>query len=328
MKNRPRLTDAAEVIRCHTRFLLTAHVRPDGDAIGSVLGLHLALQQLGKRPSMILDDECPHMYRFLPAWQDMLSPDKAEDDWEFEAAIVLDCDGLDRAGSVADLVSRLHPVVDIDHHTGRKAFGDVRAVYEDAAATAELVYELLQELGHAVTPDVAACLLAGLMFDTGSFRFANTSPGALRVAAELVEAGAVVEDIATALFAEEPFAKLTLRGIALSRAIRSCGGRICGSYLLRSDFEATGALPEHAEGIVEQLRGVAGVQVGVLSREVDSGEAKLSFRSRGWPDVGAVAAEFGGGGHREAAGATFCGSAQQALQAAISAIQLKMKGAP
>jgi len=321
VSSRRNLADVARVIKQHQSFLLTAHVRPDGDAIGSLLALYWALRGLGKRATMVLHDECPQAYRFLPGWAAILSPDDADDEWRFDAAVVLDCEGLERTGAVADLLANIRPIIDIDHHAGRKAFGDVHATYEDAAATAELIYELLGHLAAPLTADIATCLLAGLMFDTGSFRYANTTARALRTAAALVEAGARADRVASALFAEEPFPKVVLRGIALSRARLAAGGRICGSYLQRADFAATGALDEHAEGIVEELRGVGGVLVGILSRELPTGEAKLSFRSHGVPDVSQIAAQFGGGGHREAAGSCFAGSAEEALDAAMAAVE-------
>ena len=288
-------------------FLVTSHEAPDGDALGSLLATGLALRSLGKDAVMFLggDAPLPGEYRFLAlpdlGLQRELPPDAGE-----RVLVAVDCASAGRVGAVPDLVERAPFTVNVDHHHDNPRFGDVNLVDEDASSTGEVLADVFRELGVALTPEIAEALYIALVTDTGRFQYANTTPKALRLAAELVEAGADVNRVFQGVYENVQFAKLKLLARALDRAQVLEGGEIVVSYLLRDDFEVVGATEPYSEGIIDVLRSVEGSLVSALIREPprDGGPArKVSLRSSvDEVDVSAIARKSGGGGHREAAG--------------------------
>jgi len=284
-----------------SEFLLTAHVDPDGDAIGSCLGLEAALQYLGKETQVVLESPVPASLEFLPGADRILRPGRVAT--RFTHALVLDSSSLDRVGTVAS--SNLAPnarVAVIDHHWGNEGFGSPRLVNPEASATAELIYDLIEYLHVPISPEIATNLYTGILSDTGGFRYANTSARTLRVAARLVEHGAAAADVAEALYATKTAPSLRILGLALASLETKSGGRIGAMTISRSMFEEAGATPEDADGIVQYAKALAGARVGVLIQEIAPGEIRASLRSDGTVDVNEVASRFGGGGHRNAAG--------------------------
>jgi bifunctional oligoribonuclease and PAP phosphatase NrnA len=289
------------------RFLVTSHEAPDGDALGSLLATGLALRALGKDAVMFLGGEAPlpGEYRFLGlpelGLHRELPPDADE-----RILVALDCASASRVGGVPGLVERAPFTVNVDHHHDNPRFGDVDLVVEEASSTGEVLADVFQELGVALTPDIAEALYIALVTDTGRFQYANTSPKALRLAAELVEAGADVNRVFQGVYENVQFAKLKLLARALDRARVLEGGEIVVSHLLRDDFEAVGATEPYSEGIIDVLRSVEGSLVSALIREPPRDGAparKVSLRSSvDEVDVSAIARKSGGGGHREAAG--------------------------
>jgi len=314
------MAEVAEAIRRHRSFVLTTHVRPDGDACGSSLAMLYALRRLGKHVCLATQDDMPPRYGFLPGYRDVGPAIPVEKALEFDCAIALDCDGLGRTGTMRPVFEAVGTIIDIDHHEGLKAFGDARLVVPEASCTGELVYHLLRPLGVPLDADLATCLLCAVMYDTGSFRHTNTTPGALRMAADLMEAGADPHSVGFHVFDDTPFAQLALRGRVLSTAHLALGDRVVIATALREHFERTGALPADTEGIVDDLRSVSGIDVAVLIVEMTDGMSKVSLRAVRDVDVAAVMATFGGGGHRRAAGCEIAGGADAVGEVVLDAL--------
>jgi bifunctional oligoribonuclease and PAP phosphatase NrnA len=295
----------ADEIRSRNRFLLTAHEGPDGDALGSLLGLHHLLTQLGKDSVMFLaakEFPLPIEYRFLPLEEVF---HEAPADMADRAAIFLDCGNIDRM-PVDFLAAEDVFTINIDHHHDNTLFGDVNLVEVDASCTAEIVYELAVLLGAQITPEMASALYVGLVTDTGKFMYENTNARTHRIAADLIEAGVEVDETYRRLYEHVPIEKLRLLSRALEGLRRHCEGRLVLAYITAADYEASGAGEEMTEGIIDHLRSVEGARVAALIRDLgDRGRAarKVSLRSSdGEVDVSAIARKYGGGGHKRAAG--------------------------
>jgi phosphoesterase RecJ-like protein len=299
------LAAVADAIRAHDRFVVVTHENPDGDALGSLLGLTLGLRELGKDVVMYLagDAPLPREYVFLDLREltRELPADVAE-----RVLLAVDCANERRIGESRDPVERTKLVVDIDHHHDNSRFGDVNLIVADASSTAEIVRDVLGELDVPLTPEISEALYVGLVTDTGRFQYSNTTPKALRLAAELVEAGADVHGIFRHVYETVQFAKLKLLARALERAQVFEGGRLVVSFLVRDDFSDVGAEEPFSEGIIDYLRAVEGSELVALIRQPPRDEGpthRISLRSsHDEVDVSAIAREREGGGHRQAAG--------------------------
>jgi phosphoesterase RecJ-like protein len=295
----------ADAIRANERFIVVTHENPDGDALGSMLGTALGLRALRKDVVMYLAGSAPTPaeYRFLD-----LADVRRElpDDLEERVMLAVDCANERRIGEANTGVDRAKLVVNVDHHHDNSDFGNLNLVVADASSTSEIVRDILGELDVALTPELAAALYVGLVTDTGRFQYSNTTPKALRLAAELVEAGADVHGIFRHVYETVQFAKLKLLARALERAQLFEGGRLVISYLVKDDFGDVGAEEPYSEGIIDSLRAVEGSEMVALIREPPRNEGparRISLRSsHDEVDVSAIARKSGGGGHRQAAG--------------------------
>ncbi|HET7572183.1 MAG TPA: bifunctional oligoribonuclease/PAP phosphatase NrnA [Gaiellaceae bacterium] len=291
-------------MRQHDRFLVVSHENPDGDALGSLLAATLALRALGKDAVMYLagDTPLPREYAFMHLDSLVRTPpaDSAE-----RVLFAVDCAKAERIGD-PDVTARAPLVVNVDHHHDNTRFGDVNLIVADASSTGEVLREVIRTLGVELTAELAEPLYIALVTDTGRFQYSNTTPKALRLAAELVEAGADIHAVFQQVYESVEFAKLKLLARALGRAEVLEGGRIVVSHLVRTDFSDVGAAEPYSEGIIDYLRAVEGAELAVLVREQLSRGAearKGSLRaSIDELDVSAIARVFGGGGHRQAAG--------------------------
>ena len=295
----------AATLRERDRFILTAHEGPDGDALGSLLGLHHLLTQMGKDSLMFMaakEFPLPIEYRFLPLEEVF---HEAPADMADRTVIFLDCGNIDRM-PVDFLTAGDNFVINIDHHHDNTRFGDINLVDTSASSTAEIVYELGRLLGCSFSPEIASALYVGLVTDTGKFMYENTDAGTHRIAAELIEAGVEVDDTYRRLYEHVPIEKLRLVARALNGIQMHCDNRLVLAYVTQADYEATGAGEEMTEGIIDHLRSVEGAKVAALVRDQGSrGRAarKVSLRSsEGDVDVSAIARQNGGGGHKRAAG--------------------------
>jgi phosphoesterase RecJ-like protein len=295
---------AAE-IRGRERFLLTAHEGPDGDALGSLLGMHHLLSSLGKDSVMFLaakEFPLPIEYRFLPLEEVFHEPPA---DLADRAIVFLDCGNIDRM-PVDFLSEGGDLIVNIDHHHDNTMFGDINLVDVEASCTAEIVYELAVLLGAEIAPEMATALYVGIITDTGKFMYENTNARTHRIAADLIEAGVSVDETYRRLYEHVPIEKIRLVSRALDGIERHCDGRLVFAYIRAGDYEASGAGEEMTEGVIDFLRSVEGGKVAALIRDLgDRGTSarKVSLRSSdGVIDVSAIARKHGGGGHKRAAG--------------------------
>jgi bifunctional oligoribonuclease and PAP phosphatase NrnA len=294
-----------DTIRSNDLFLVTTHENPDGDALGSLLAMTLAVRALDKEAVMYLSGTAPTPaeYQFLD-----LSDVRRDLPGDLGQRVLLAVDAANerRIGPDDELLDRARLVVDIDHHHDNTRFGAVNLVVDDASSTAEIVRDVLRELDVALTPQIAEALYVALVTDTGRFQYTNTTPKALRLAAELVESGADIHGIFRRVYETVQFAKLKLLARALERAHLYEGGRLVVSYLLKEDFTDVGAEETYSEGIIDSLRAVEGSEMVALIREPPRNEGparRVSLRSsHDEMDVSAVARKAGGGGHRQAAG--------------------------
>jgi bifunctional oligoribonuclease and PAP phosphatase NrnA len=299
------LQAVADALRSHERFLLVTHENPDGDALGSLLATKLALDSLGKDSEMYLygDAPLPKEYGFMP-----LGGVRREvpDDAAERVLVALDCANESRIGPVPELLEQAPLTLDIDHHHDNSRFGDINLVVGDASSTGEVLRDVFAELDVPLTPEIAEALYIAVVTDTGRFQYTNTTPKALRLAAELVEAGADVHRVFQGVYESVEFAKLKLLARALERAQVYEGGRLVVSHLLRSDFTELNAAEAYSEGIIDYLRAVEGAEMAALIREPPRREGpvrRVSLRaSNDELDVSAIARKSNGGGHRQAAG--------------------------
>ena len=300
------LAAVAETIRSHDRFLIVTHENPDGDALGSLLAMKLALDSLGKDSKMYLygDAPLPREYAFMPL--DGLLRREPPADAAQRVLLALDCANEQRLGPDSTLLERAPLTVDVDHHHDNSRFGDVNLIIPHASSTGEVLRDLFRELGVGLTPDIAEALYIAVVTDTGRFQYTNTTPKALRLAAELVEAGADVHRVFQGVYESVEFAKLKLLARALERAQVYEGGQLVVSYLLRSDFTELNIAEAYSEGIIDYLRAVEGADMAALIREPPRREGparRVSLRaSTDEVDVSAIARKSAGGGHRQAAG--------------------------
>ncbi len=311
-----------DFVRRHRRFLLTTHVRPDGDGLGSMLALAEVLQSQGKAVQMTVASVLPPRYDFL-------DPDKrvrrfvppGEEYRDAEAVVVLDTGTWNQLGDFGNFLrSRKVPTVVIDHHLTQDHVGEVMLVDTTAEATGRLVYEAVTALGGPLPPSAAHRLFVAVAMDTGWFRHSNTTPATFALASQLVAAGAQPTAAYEALFEQNTLGRLRLTGLVLERLHVVHGGRVAYTEVRRADYEATGATPQDTEDLVNYTRALAGVEVGLFFMEQPRGGVKVSFRSRARIDVARLAERFGGGGHRLASGATLDAALDAARARVLAAV--------
>lgn len=324
------MSDRAAIVerfRADDKFLLTTHENPDGDALGSLVGMNAVLQSLGKDTVMFMREEefpLPYEYRYLLADDQAIHTEPS--DLLDRTVVFLDCGQFERM-DVEFLRNDALTLINIDHHHDNTCFGAFNLVEGTASCTGELVYSLMKELGVELTPFVADALYVALVTDTGRFMYGNTGADAHRMAADLIDNGAVdVHAAYVRLFEDQPFGKVQLLGRALATLRRFDDGLITACNLTKDDFSETDSEETFTEGIVDFARSVSGTEVGVLVREL-TGEgrehlSKISLRSSGdRVDVSAIARDFGGGGHRKAAGATTDKSLDQVFEDVRQAVR-------
>jgi bifunctional oligoribonuclease and PAP phosphatase NrnA len=317
----------ADAIRAGDRFLLTTHENPDGDALGSLLGMHRILEALGKDTVMFLTAKefpLPVEYRFLPLEEVFHEPPA---DIADRVVIFLDCGNIDRM-PVDFLQNGDNKVINIDHHHDNTRFGTINLVDVDASCTAEIVYDLSGLLDVQLTAEVANALYVGLVTDTGKFMYENTDARSHRMAAGLIEAGVDVNEIYRRLYEHAPIEKLKLLARALEGVSLRDGGRLAVTYISTEDYAVSGAGEALTEGIIDHLRTIDGAVVAAVVRdqpETGRSARKVSMRSTdGRVDVSAIARQHGGGGHRRAAGFGTDLEFEQVVEFLIAEISLQL----
>lgn len=304
-----------EHIESARTIAVSGHTNPDGDALGSALALGHSVRAAypDKRVDMILadDDVIPRIYRFLPG-ADELTPAVVHDE-VYDLFVSVDAPSLERLNDAAVVAKRALGRVCIDHHPAREEFAEMAVRVPSAAATAVLVTELIDVAGWPCTPDIATCLLTGVMTDTGRFQYQNADPSAFACASRLVDAGAQPSKIALEVYQSQRLAYLHLESIVMSRIETRCAGRIAFSYAYARDLKECGVKSAECDGLVDLVRQVEGAELILFLRETDEGSVRGNLRSKGSQDVSGVAVELGGGGHTAAAGFTLGKTVEQAV---------------
>jgi len=310
------LSQVVELIEAKNKFAITAHLRPDGDSLGSSLGLYWLLRALDKDVEVIMRDPVPHTYRNLPGARDVRVTPTADD--SYDGVFVIECSDVARPG-LLNLEKQF--VVNIDHHATTAHFGKINWIDSTAAACGEMIYNLAKALGVRVTKEIAECCYTALITDTGSFHYSNTTERTFKVASELLRTGVKPAKTAEAVFASYPWSRIQLMGAVLSTARRDSTGHVA---LLRHSMEmqqSAAASDEDADGFVNYPLTVGEVEAVAMLKECEPGVYRTSLRSKGEVNVAKVAELFGGGGHRNAAGCTLRGTWEEVEEKITALLQ-------
>ncbi|HZE63835.1 MAG TPA: bifunctional oligoribonuclease/PAP phosphatase NrnA [Pyrinomonadaceae bacterium] len=310
------LSQVVELIESKRKFAITSHRRPDGDSLGSSLGLYWLLRALDKDVEVIMRDPVPHAYQQLPGAKNVRVTPAVDN--SYHAVFVIECSDVTRPG-LEELEKQF--VVNIDHHSTTALFGKINWIDSTASAVGEMIYNLCKATGVRVTKEIAECVYTALITDTGSFHFSNTTERTFKVASELLRTGVKPAKVAEAVFASYPWSRIQLMGAVLSTARRDSTGKVA---LLRHTLEmqhTAHSSDEDADGFVNYPLTVGEVEAVAMLRESEPGVYRTSLRSKGEVNVAKVAEKFGGGGHRNAAGCTLRGTWEEAEEKIIALLQ-------
>lgn len=319
------IRDAADKLKESYRVLLTCHRNPDGDAIGSELGLAELADKIGVEAVIINRDETPANLRLLPGADRILVTDKLPEDFPaaYDLVITVECPELERAGFGG--LTQL-PILNIDHHPTNSGYGVVNYLDEESPAVGEMVWHLYRELGVQPTVDAATNLFTALSTDTGDFRYSNATGRAFRAGAELVEAGAEPSRVANWIHNNRSLASVRLLGESLRTLRLMCEGSLALITADADAFRRANAGPEDTEETVNVPRSIGGVDAVAYFKQWEPGVVRVSLRSRGDVDVSAIAEKFGGGGHKNAAGCTVTGELAEIEEKVAAAVAEALGG--
>ena len=307
-----------EMISQYRTFLITSHVRLDGDALGSELALYWTLIGLGKEALIYNQDQTPENYRFLPGSEHIVQ--SLADPERYEVVFVLDCSELSRIGAPAQVIGGMPRIINIDHHVSNGGFCEVVLIDREASSTGELLYRLIASLGTPITEEVANNLYAAIMTDTGGFSYRNTKSATLHAAGDLVAKGANPQWLSENIYDNGPLERIRLLTCALETLTLDLDDQVASMFVSLADLAATGAQSEHIEGFVDILRTIKGVGVAILYLELEPDHYKLSIRSKGQINVEQVARHFGGGGHTNAAACKINGSLAEVRRQVVDVV--------
>lgn len=303
------------VLKESDKIVILPHVSADGDAIGSSLALAMVLRKLGKKPKVMLEEDIPYIYGFLPG-REMAEVFTTGHEL-FNAAVALDTGDLGRLGARRSMFESAAETVNIDHHNTNTEFAFHNYVSAGSSAVGEIIYEMIKSMGLKPDMDIATCLYVAIATDTGSFRFSNTSPLTHQIVSELINVGVKVAEVSTKIFDSNSYEKVKLTGAAISKLEILENGRIAIMALDYDLIKETGAKEEDSDGIINIARNIRGVEVAAMLREWSNGEIKVNLRSSSYVDVSAIAGLYKGGGHKRAAGYITGGSLEAAKNALL-----------
>ena len=314
-----------QCIQDATHIVLATHVHPDGDALGSLLGFADILESQGKKVFRYLDAPVSHLYDFLPTAKLVNTNIDAAIKFAEQAsaagnkvvAVALDCGDAERLGESKERLLAISPFIVIDHHHGHREFGDHLWLESSCSSTGEMVYELALALNANVSVEAAFCLYVAIVTDTGSFRYESTSPRTMRVAADLIEKGVRPDEVAESVYDNYTLARLRLMELVLATLVVHAEGKIALVSVNEAMFKQSGATSDDVEGFINYPRSLSTVQVAGFIKEIKKGTVSVSLRAKGNVDVAAIAAHFGGGGHKNAAGFRFSGTSIEDVQALV-----------
>lgn len=310
------------LIKDKRNFLILVHEKPDGDAIGCQLALLLALKALGKNADGIAET-VPEQYRLLPGFEFLKTPEKYKKDQSVDVCFVLDSGNPSR--TPGGLISESATIVNIDHHADNTMFGNINFVNSAAAAAGMLIFEILKSLDIQITPDMADCLYAAIITDTGRFGFSNTNTDVFKVMADLVELGASPVRITNMIYKNYSFRRAMIFGKALNTIESHLEGKVVTMELPYETVEAMSIEPHETDGLVEYLQGIKDQEVSFLMKEFSPAEVRVSLRSRGAVDVMKIAGKYNGGGHKVASGCTMKMSLKEAKNTLIEECRQQLK---
>lgn len=319
---RSQLKDAWNRLVENESFVLACHVSPDGDCLGAALALARALRTLGKDVTVLSQDGVPDHYRFLPDSQTVLAETPRRD---FAVGVLVDSDAPKRAGVCSEAVLSAPLLARVDHHLSTDDFGQIQIAYTNVSSTCELIVELFGANDIPIDSESATLLLAGIIFDTGGFRFPNASANTFEIASQLARLGASPSAVAREIFESRPLRAAKLLGRALSSMQPTEDGRIVWAEIKHADYTELGAKDTDTEGVVNAVAAVKGPKVAILFREVEPGTIRISLRSREGVDVNQIARVFEGGGHAAAAGCTVNSSLAEAEARVIDEVRRWME---
>jgi phosphoesterase RecJ-like protein len=326
VKSYPKIIDRIlEVIRENKTFCIVGHIRPDGDCIGSQLGLALALRNEGKRVTVWNQDAIPLKYKFLVGDDLIEKPKRGE---KFDCVIATDCASYERLGTVGNHIKNRKVLINIDHHATNPRYGDVNWVSPREPSCGELIYRLLKVARWPITKPIADLLFAAISTDTGSFQYPNTRPGTFHAGAELVTRGANLARICDEVYQSYPLSRAKLLKHVYSKFRLTADDRIAWLWLKKKDFTRTGADSDDTEGLIDHLRAIEPVIVACVFEELEPELTRISLRSKSDKvNVSEICGQFGGGGHPAAAGARIPGKPLSVQRKVVAAIKKALKAA-
>lgn len=288
-------------------ILVVTHMNPDGDAIGSLIAMGLSLERINRKVTLYNESPIPAVYRFLPAAHRVVNE---IDSKNYDVAVILDCSDMERIGRDAFSIRRIPVIVNIDHHVTNTRFGHLQLIDTSACATAEIVYRLIKKMQIPFDKTIATSIYAGILADTGSFRFSNTNKAAFKISQEMVELGVDPYNIAQHVYGTYSLSRIKLLNLALDSIEISDNGKLSIMILTKDMFDKTHTQPEDVDGLIHYAKRIKHVKVAALIQENRNGVGKpktlnrfhVSLRSDGTVDVAEIASSFGGGGHSSAAG--------------------------
>ncbi|AWB44343.1 DHH family phosphoesterase [Paenibacillus sp. CAA11] len=319
--NERELLNAVAFIKEHDDFLVVSHVQPDGDAVSSTLAVGWLLSCLGKKYTMINEGPIPRRMSYLWHADQILNLSETSPGRTYKYIICVDCADFQRVGETKNCFEEGALILNIDHHPTNDAYGSVNLIRPQAAATAEILFDLLLAFDFPLDVDAATAIYTGLLTDTGGFRYSNTTPEVMRIASKLLEYGVDGPGLSEKLLEQMTFSQLKILTRALNKLERTEDGRISWVSITDEDLAECGAIHEDLEGIVNYPRNVMGVEVGMLFKVINDRAVKVSMRSAGNVDVAAVCQSFGGGGHTRAAGARLEGTLDEVVARVVERVK-------
>jgi phosphoesterase RecJ-like protein len=327
MKPTPKsVQDLLEALNEAQTVCIVGHIRPDGDCIGSQVGLAEALEHAGKTVTVWNDDGCPDKLRILDPDRRVRRPQSGH---QFDAVVATDCASFERLGRCGEHTRDRKVFINIDHHTSNTKYADINWISPREPSTGELIYQLCGWAGWKINKRIANCLFAAVSTDTGSFQYATTTPETLEVASKLVSAGAELGELCEEIYQSYPLTRVRLLRHVYSKFRLTHDNRTAYFWLRKADYSRAGAHSEESEGLIDHIRAIEGVVVAIMFEETEPGLIRLSLRSKSNSvNVSDIAALFGGGGHKAAAGARFQGTVVGAQRRVLAAVKKALAGKP
>jgi len=308
-----------DVLKIYSSFIITTHINPEGDSLGSQLATCQLLEGMGKKAVMINDHKVPHTYEFLP--NSKLIRTRLDKSIEYDVAIVIDCPNLERIGRVKEVMGEGKMILNIDHHVSNVKFGKVNWIDQKASSCGEMIYDLFKEMDCKLDKDAATNLYVAILTDTGSFKYSNTTSRTHNITGELIDHGLEVGAIQESIYERRTIGELRLLGAALSEMQATEDGRIAHLTVTKEMAGALGVDMKGTEGFVNLPRSIDNVEVALFFREEKDGRVHVSFRSKSDMDVNKIASAFGGGGHAKASGCLVKGKIDEVRENVLAEVR-------